>query len=200
MSSFAGHHLVIHEDYAIVSGHHNVIHGKGCIVSGHNHDVRGEACNVSGHHNRVWGQNSVVSGHHNSVTGRGCTVSGRFNNVTGRDCIVNGPENTILVNLNQVEHVPPSPPPPPRPKRHRVAANPRQVLCEAMDEASVTETDIDALACTVCLTNQRNVLLAPCRHANICSDCVRKMAVDTTIPFRCPTCRKDIKDGSLVYL
>ncbi|EGC37632.1 hypothetical protein DICPUDRAFT_149727 [Dictyostelium purpureum] len=54
---------------------------------------------------------------------------------------------------------------------------------------SVLEKEKDQLkdqnSCVICVTNTPNILLLPCRHSSICSECSTKLT-------RCPLCRSEI--------
>lgn len=45
---------------------------------------------------------------------------------------------------------------------------------------------IDQLRCRVCLQNQANILLLPCRHLTLCTQCAPYQPEDT-----CPKCRQE---------
>ncbi len=55
---------------------------------------------------------------------------------------------------------------------------------------------IESLICVICYLKLQFplLLLRPCNHANICRDCIKKIATN------CPTCRRDIKNIEKVYL
>lgn len=47
--------------------------------------------------------------------------------------------------------------------------------------------------CAICMSNQRNCTLLPCRHLIMCLDCLQLMQAETVLQ-RCPYCRNDIAD------
>lgn len=46
--------------------------------------------------------------------------------------------------------------------------------------------------CVICMTNERNTAILPCRHLCICSECAQVMMQSTaTAASKCPICRRD---------
>lgn len=66
-------------------------------------------------------------------------------------------------------------------------------LLLARNHANIFTDEInEALLCVVCLTNQRSVVLKPCRHFGICQNCSKSLE-------RCPICRSAIDEKHEVY-
>ncbi|KAL3858265.1 hypothetical protein ACJMK2_012861 [Sinanodonta woodiana] len=66
-------------------------------------------------------------------------------------------------------------------------------LTEQRNETSSYEGS--ANPCVVCLSDQREILLRPCRHLCLCSNCF----IALPAPRKCPVCRQDIKEYDPVY-
>ena len=49
--------------------------------------------------------------------------------------------------------------------------------------------------CVICMTNERNTCVLPCRHICCCAECANTLRLQTD---RCPVCREPITE--LVYL
>jgi hypothetical protein len=60
---------------------------------------------------------------------------------------------------------------------------------------SQPEVIIDQVQCVICTVNLRNVILMPCKHYTICSDCFE--VLDQT---KCPMCRSPIESTIRVFL
>jgi hypothetical protein len=49
--------------------------------------------------------------------------------------------------------------------------------------------------CSVCFTNERNIVFQPCRHLCVCDSCSSNLIMQT-----CPLCRSEIRDRILVFV
>jgi len=49
--------------------------------------------------------------------------------------------------------------------------------------------------CSVCFTNERNIVFQPCRHLCVCDSCSSNLIIQT-----CPLCRSEIRDRILVFV
>ena len=64
-----------------------------------------------------------------------------------------------------------------------------KIFSKKKKEAEIAETN----ECIICLTNRRDIIINPCKHMAICSNCSDLK--------KCPICRKDIEGLDLiVYL
>lgn len=52
---------------------------------------------------------------------------------------------------------------------------------------------VELLLCKICMTNERNVLLKPCHHVVVCSDCSDKIA-------ECSVCRELITEKIKIFI
>ncbi|KAK3585337.1 hypothetical protein CHS0354_004603 [Potamilus streckersoni] len=81
----------------------------------------------------------------------------------------------------------------------------QQVIADEMREARLrrlteqrpetSTNDGSTNPCVVCLTSQREILLRPCRHLCLCSNCFLALPV----PRKCPVCRQDVEEYDPVY-
>lgn len=62
-------------------------------------------------------------------------------------------------------------------------------------DASDTQTDVEALQCTVCATNAKCIMYEPCAHIVCCARCVRMMRTKS-----CPVCQKTANRVRKVYV
>jgi hypothetical protein len=62
------------------------------------------------------------------------------------------------------------------------------------DQASNEALSLAGRQCTVCLDNLSDILLEPCRHVCVCSQCVREQNIQC-----CPICRETIHNTKEVY-
>ena len=58
-----------------------------------------------------------------------------------------------------------------------------------------THTTIPNNLCSVCFTNERNIVFQPCRHLCVCDSCSSNLIIQT-----CPHCRSEIRDRILVFV
>lgn len=60
------------------------------------------------------------------------------------------------------------------------------------------------LLCVVCLVREPNILLLPCKHLKICSECLLKLQADSLANdeehYKCPVCRDLVNDTMQVFL
>jgi len=56
-------------------------------------------------------------------------------------------------------------------------------------------TNIPNNLCSVCFTNERNIVFQPCRHLCVCDSCSSNLIMQT-----CPLCRSEIRDRILVFV
>ena len=50
--------------------------------------------------------------------------------------------------------------------------------------------DVDGDTCVICITNERDTTVMPCRHMCLCSDCAEQLRTQTN---KCPICRAHIE-------
>lgn len=70
------------------------------------------------------------------------------------------------------------------------------------DNAQQEENKI-ILTCAICFESPRNILLQPCNHCKMCSDCFSKLCNDSlknNNELLCPFCRQIIKNSCHIYL
>ncbi|XP_073822186.1 uncharacterized protein [Musca autumnalis] len=67
--------------------------------------------------------------------------------------------------------------------------------------SSVTPTanNDSVLNCIVCLERTRNILLLPCKHICLCSNCADRIMDERGIKF-CPLCRQDINQTLEIFI
>lgn len=60
---------------------------------------------------------------------------------------------------------------------------------------------LNRIECIVCLENQRNIILIPCKHLVMCSECYDKYTLHLYMHHaKCPVCRTRIENMEKVYL
>ena len=59
----------------------------------------------------------------------------------------------------------------------------------------LSKSDEESKECVICMTNERNTCVLPCRHICCCAECANTLRLQTD---RCPVCREPITE--LVYL
>lgn len=79
---------------------------------------------------------------------------------------------------------------------------------EEEDDDDVLETDssrnIEVKLCVVCIAEEPNTLLLPCKHMKMCNGCVLKLQAQAIANnedhFQCPVCRQIVSDTMQVFL
>ena len=54
------------------------------------------------------------------------------------------------------------------------------------------EARLESYKCEICYTNNKDIILNPCFHFNICNECLQKIT-------KCPVCREPIECYHIVY-
>lgn len=60
---------------------------------------------------------------------------------------------------------------------------------------ATTEDDVDGRECVICLSNERDTTVLPCRHMCMCQECASALKTQTN---KCPICRMEIE--SLLHI
>ena len=68
-------------------------------------------------------------------------------------------------------------------------------ICEMYGLGDLSKSDEESKECVICMTNERNTCVLPCRHICCCAECANTLRLQTD---RCPVCREPITE--LVYL
>ncbi|XP_042017043.1 probable E3 ubiquitin-protein ligase LUL4 isoform X2 [Salvia splendens] len=58
------------------------------------------------------------------------------------------------------------------------------------DEATISDAD-SGKECIICLTEDKNTAVLPCRHMCLCSDCAKELRIQSN---KCPVCRQPIEE------
>jgi len=66
-----------------------------------------------------------------------------------------------------------------------------------LEEKPDQEAEEDSHQCTICLTNKKCVLYAPCNHVASCNECAQKILKGTK---QCPLCREEVKAMTHIYI
>lgn len=74
------------------------------------------------------------------------------------------------------------------------------------EESNATEEGAanPPLICIICLENKPNILLLPCKHLKLCSDCTSKIEAQSVAnnfnKFKCPFCRQDVDEHLHIFI
>jgi hypothetical protein len=79
-------------------------------------------------------------------------------------------------------------------KMHQIAFYIRPIPRELELETNAI-MNIPNNLCSVCFTNERNIVFQPCRHLCVCDSCSSNLIMQT-----CPLCRSEIRDRILVFV
>jgi hypothetical protein len=69
----------------------------------------------------------------------------------------------------------------------------------AQESEAMVMVDDQSVECVICLTNKKNILLLPCKHLCLCSECANNQEPSQRIA-ECPLCRKIITDKVSVFV
>lgn len=99
------------------------------------------------------------------------------------------------IRQNMLQHRPPIHP-------NRTAAvrwSPHQTRTRMKEDQQKTNQSVatEQLICVVCQENQRCILILPCRHVCLCSDCSNQMQFYNNI---CPICRQEIEQTMKIFV
>lgn len=77
--------------------------------------------------------------------------------------------------------------------------------CEEEEVETPEQTaNLEVKLCVVCTVQEPNILLLPCKHMKICSECVLKLQANAIAKehekFECPVCRQAVIDTIQVFL
>ena len=79
-------------------------------------------------------------------------------------------------------------------QQHTEEAVAARRAAEADEAAGAAAKEGRKLECTVCMENERNVMLMPCRHVATCAACASQLK------GCCPICRRPVESTHQVYL
>lgn len=68
--------------------------------------------------------------------------------------------------------------------------------CKEYDE--ILKRQMDDRLCVVCQENPKCVVLLPCGHVCVCTECEHKLRGENE--FQCPVCRQRVRETALVYV
>ena len=60
---------------------------------------------------------------------------------------------------------------------------------------NATSIDTESRLCVICQTEEKTVVLLPCRHQCLCKHCANNDQV-----INCPLCRESIQDKIVVFM
>lgn len=82
-------------------------------------------------------------------------------------------------------------------KKKVVKLDSKELILQKLDKIKCTEAkENEDKECSICMKNEKNVLLQPCGHFHYCAECLKTVIKDKTI---CPFCRDPINDVNIVY-
>ena len=206
-----GNRIYIDKPYAIVYGDYNNIsrNAHHCTIKGDYNHVSGHNAGVNGDYNTIHedAHHSAIYGDYNDICGSNCIIDGYYNKinecshnnmtpsgtpiVTGRHMIVHDMKgNRIVMNAG------------------RVITSDGDVVVEKKDVVMKPAHFLDAIKgvndttwimgdgkeeeCVICKENRRKIALKPCGHLHTCAGCTR-------IIVKCPVCRVQIVDTSVIF-
>jgi hypothetical protein len=73
--------------------------------------------------------------------------------------------------------------------RVSAAASPDPAAAAEVGGSSKDE-DVDGRECVICLTNERDTMVLPCRHLCMCAECATALKTQS---IKCPVCRVEIE-------
>ena len=68
---------------------------------------------------------------------------------------------------------------------------------ELYDVYGITEGEIKGKECVICMTDDKNTMMLPCRHLIVCSRCSGEV---TARNKKCPICRLGMRNMAIILI